>query len=110
MKKAKSIFFSDLKFVINSKICKKIATKSTEYAKNICEKSNNSNTNVENEYYLRDIDVDTQQTSGYDYDAKTAGVNSAFLANQYVDKDGGIYFWSNDNILGVRPMIKVRLM
>lgn len=102
-------FCQGLKVVINSKICKKIATKSTEYAKNICEKSNAEHKYAENEYYLRDVNVDEQQTGGYDYDAKIAGVNSVFLANQYVDKDGGIYFWMNDNILGVRPMIRIRL-
>lgn len=102
-------FFQKLKIVINSRICKKIATKSTEYAKNICAKSNDSIKYVENKYYLRDVDVEIEPGGDYDYESKTAGINCAILAHQHVDKEGGIYFLTNDNKLGVRPMIKVRL-
>ena len=45
---------------------------------------------ISDDFYQDDEGYENQHYNIYDYVVKIAGVNSAFLTNQYVDKDVGI--------------------
>ena len=96
--------------LIGLKDCKKyfnlntLATKTTGYAKEVQTTLKNEKSR-ENQYYLRDLDVEEQELVGNGFDG-TIGLE---VAKVYVDENGNVKGETTEDSFGVRPMIKVSL-